>query len=239
MFKGFEMMSELLVVAQVAIGEEVVNSVNAREIHEFLGVNSKFADWIKRAIEKYDFIIEEDYLLLKIENQVPHQGGMRNVTQIDYIVTLDMAKELCMVENNPKGREARRYFIECEKELRESGQPQRIAPTQNRDDEILRMLGRGYETANEMLLVMSRKIDRLEDRMDGRVSGYASRDDEVYTQKSGRGGGRPWSDEEEMKLVEFKKKNVPDAMIARAMGRTDQAVRTRIKYLRACGYFGE
>jgi len=233
LFKGFEMMSELLVVAQVAIGEEVVNSVNAREIHEFLEVNSKFADWIKRAIEKYGFEEENDFSILRIGNP---NGG---IAIKNYIVTLDMAKELCMVENNPKGREARRYFIECEKELRESGQPQRIAPTQNRDDEILRMLGRGYETANEMLLVMSRKIDRLEDRMDGRVSGYVSRDDEVYAQKSGRGGGRPWSDEEEMKLLEFKKKNVPDAMIARVMGRTDQAVRTRIKYLRACGYFGE
>ena len=43
-------------------GVEVINSVNAREIHNYLGVKTRFNDWINRAIEKYDFIQNEDFL---------------------------------------------------------------------------------------------------------------------------------------------------------------------------------
>ena len=85
-----------------------LNSVNAREIHKYLEVKTKFADWIKRAIEKYDFIENQDYVILK--------NGNGNNAYIDYIVVLDMAKELAMLENNPKGKETRKYFIEFEKQ---------------------------------------------------------------------------------------------------------------------------
>ena len=40
-----------------------------------------------------------------------------NATMIEYHITLDMAKELSMVERNEKGKQARKYFIECEKKL--------------------------------------------------------------------------------------------------------------------------
>lgn len=89
------------------IGSNTVNSVSARDIHEYLGVKTKFADWIKRAIQKYDFIKNEDFAVLK--------NGNGSNAFIDYIVTLDMAKELAMIENNPKGKETRKYFIEVEK----------------------------------------------------------------------------------------------------------------------------
>ena len=85
-----------------------INSVNAREIHKYLEVKTKFADWIKRAIDKYDFIENQDYAILK--------NGNGNNAYIDYIVALDMAKELAMLENNPKGKETRKYFIEFEKQ---------------------------------------------------------------------------------------------------------------------------
>lgn len=85
-------------------------TVSAREIHEFLGVKSKFADWIKNRIEKYGFLENSDYS--KILEQY-----VRGQKQFDYILTLDMAKELCMIENNERGREARQYFIACEKQL--------------------------------------------------------------------------------------------------------------------------
>lgn len=83
--------------------------VSARELHEFLGVQSKFADWIKNRIEKFDFIENQDYTTFSKNLE---SGGK----QIEYALTIDMAKELSMVENNDKGREARRYFIQKEKE---------------------------------------------------------------------------------------------------------------------------
>jgi len=83
-----------------------------------LGNKSQFIDWIKARIEKYDFAEGVDYLLQKFLKQVPHQGGMRSVEQTDYFISLDMAKELSMVENNTQGKIARRYFIECEKQAK-------------------------------------------------------------------------------------------------------------------------
>lgn len=82
---------------------------NAETLFKFLVVNSKFADWIKNRITQYGFIKNQDYVI-----QVAYTKGR---PRKEYFVTLDMAKELCMVENNDKGKEARRYFIKCEKEL--------------------------------------------------------------------------------------------------------------------------
>ena len=89
-----------------------VNSVNARELWEYLESKQDFSTWIKARIDKFDFIEGEDYLFHKImENP---QGGR---PQIDYIITIDMAKELAMVENNEKGKQARKYFINIEKQF--------------------------------------------------------------------------------------------------------------------------
>jgi len=105
-------MQSLIEIKVTTIGAEEVNSVNARDIHNYLGVKTKFADWIQRAIKKYDFVEGEDYLVLKNEKQVNNQIRVSK----EYIVTLDMAKELSMLENNKKGKETRKYFIQMEKE---------------------------------------------------------------------------------------------------------------------------
>ncbi|EGT1673733.1 phage antirepressor Ant [Campylobacter coli] len=91
------------------IGAEI-NSANAREIFQFLNSEQEYANWIKNRISHYNFIENQDYII----ELVYTKGRPRK----DYYVTLDMAKELCMVENNEKGRQARRYFIECEKRLK-------------------------------------------------------------------------------------------------------------------------
>ncbi|EDO9057194.1 phage antirepressor Ant [Campylobacter coli] len=91
------------------IGAEI-NSANAREIFQFLNSEQEYANWIKNRISHYNFIENQDYII----ELVYTKGRPRK----EYYVTLDMAKELCMVENNKKGRQARRYFIECEKRLK-------------------------------------------------------------------------------------------------------------------------
>ena len=74
--------------------------VDARELHGFLGVANDFSTWIKGRIEKYDFVEGRDFLLLKIQEQVATHGGSN---KLDYSLTLPMAKELSMVENNEQG----------------------------------------------------------------------------------------------------------------------------------------
>ncbi len=99
-------MNSLIQITKNMINGTEINSVNAREIHEFLEVKTKFADWIKRAIEKYDFVENQDFSILK--------NGNGSNAFIDYIVTLEMGKELAMLENNPKGKEIRKEFIDFE-----------------------------------------------------------------------------------------------------------------------------
>ena len=89
--------------------------VSARELYEFLEVKSKYSDWIKNRIKKYDFEKNQDFVTV---SKILENGGK----EYDHAITIDMAKELSMVENNEKGRQARKYFIECEKALKENVQ---------------------------------------------------------------------------------------------------------------------
>ena len=100
-------MNNLIPIQKNVINGSEINSVNAREIYDYLGLaKGQFSRWIKTAIEKYDFIQNEDFLAIDMDVE-----GAK-----DYIVTLDMAKELCMVSNTEKGKETRKYFIEVEKQ---------------------------------------------------------------------------------------------------------------------------
>ncbi len=96
-------------------------AVNARDLHSFLAVKTRFNDWIKSRINEYKFAINLDFISFT-EKSVKPKGG-RPTTE--YHLTLDMAKELAMVENNDKGREVRRYFIQCEKSLFHTDSKQR------------------------------------------------------------------------------------------------------------------
>lgn len=107
-------MNQLITVTHRQIGNCQIPTVSARELHEFLESKRDFSTWIKNRIEQYGFEENVDYLLHKIVEQVPHQGGTRTNTKIEYFIALDMAKELSMVERNAKGRQARKYFIACE-----------------------------------------------------------------------------------------------------------------------------
>lgn len=93
-----------------------IATCNARELHEYMEVSTRFNDWIKSRIEKYDFIAGVDYTSIT-GKKVTAQGN--ESSYIDYYITLDMAKELSMVENNEKGKEARKYFIAIEKKAKE------------------------------------------------------------------------------------------------------------------------
>jgi phage anti-repressor protein len=86
--------------------------VNARDLHAFLQSGRDFSHWIKARITKYKFRENDDYLLAKFGEQLPSGTKYRT----DYHLTLDMAKELSMVENNEKGQQARRYFIDMERQ---------------------------------------------------------------------------------------------------------------------------
>lgn len=85
-----------------------VQAVMGRDLHAFLEVQSNYTTWINRLIEKYGFVEGRDFIPKMEESS----GGRPSE---NHVLTMDMAKEISMVQNNPRGREARQYFIECEK----------------------------------------------------------------------------------------------------------------------------
>lgn len=87
--------------------------VSARELYDFLDIKERFSKWILRMFD-YGFKIHEDY--------TPYQmvHPLNNQQQDDYVLTLDCAKEISMIQRTDKGKQARMYFIECERRLKAS-----------------------------------------------------------------------------------------------------------------------
>lgn len=103
-------MNELIRIEFRELAGITVQTCNARDLWQFVESKQDFSDWIKGRIEKYGFAEGEDWVSHKfLEN--PAGGRPR----IEYHLTIEMAKELAMVENNEKGRQVRRYFIACER----------------------------------------------------------------------------------------------------------------------------
>ncbi len=155
---------ELIEIKKEVIGAEDVNSVNARDIHKYLEVKTTFSNWIKRAIEKYDFLENVDFvknITVAKNGKCLNQGLPQQ--KIDYIVSMDMAKELSMLENNAKGRETRKYFISVEKKA--------LAPAIADLTPVLKMVEN--QTAlvlqqNEMILQQQVQLNRINDKLDSR-----------------------------------------------------------------------
>lgn len=129
-------MNELISLHHQTIGNEPVETVNARELHTFLESKQDFSTWIKNRIEKYEFVENQDFIKLHKKMELSKTGQMA----IEYYVSVGMAKQLAMVENNEKGMQARKYFIECEERLKASQQvvqPQPLAqPIGEREDKL-------------------------------------------------------------------------------------------------------
>lgn len=126
---------------------------NARDLHTFLEVGRDFSTWIKDRIEQYGFIEAEDYITVQnlsspnsgssktvvlirpiwrtkhLQTLLPKTGSKNRDTRgghnrVEYHLTIGMAKELAMIENNAMGRRVRRYFIQRERQAIELLQQQ-------------------------------------------------------------------------------------------------------------------
>lgn len=184
------MTTQLIPIFNGSISNQTLLLCDARELHSFLGVRKDFSSWIRERIADYGFIENEDFVLLtKIGEQRIGRGGHNRK---DYHLTLDTAKELAMVERNDKGRQIRRYFIECEKQLRQkSSEPKIVIPRRflvtihpdgyqetkaisddayilSAEDFLRMIIGRGITVDDELLvdfsLAMLQRVYRSQDR---------------------------------------------------------------------------
>lgn len=86
-------------------------AVSARDLHKFLEITERFSSWFERMLQ-YGFVENVDYQGCEFFNTLANQ------VLIDYALTLDCAKEIAMLQRSERGKMARQYFIECEKQLR-------------------------------------------------------------------------------------------------------------------------
>ena len=122
-------------ITPVQIGVQTVQAVNARELHTWLEVNTRFNDWIERRIKEYGFIEGQDFCYSNLSSKEGRGGH----NAIEYFITIDMAKELAMVERTDKGKEARQYFIAIEKQYRNVAlamQQQGLSPAQRAANDV-------------------------------------------------------------------------------------------------------
>jgi Phage anti-repressor protein len=121
--------NNLVPVTETQFNGKLQQTVSAKQLHHFLGVGRDFSTWIKGRVEQYGFIENDDYVVFdspelvnqsiknkQINKRETVRGGDRR--SINYHLTLNMAKELAMIENNEKGRVIRKYFIRCEEHLK-------------------------------------------------------------------------------------------------------------------------
>lgn len=179
---------------------------NARDIHKFLENGKQFSDWIQHRITKYGFTENLDFIVLhQLVNVDRGFFGMRQEKFKEYHLTIDMAKELCMLERSELGKQARRYFIRMEKEALTARQALPAPTTQ----------------ANAISVSKDRYIELLENE-NRLLRG------ETLT-KAKRAANIPLSAEEKQRILQLAGQGLSNSAIALQINRSKSAVRAVIR----------
>lgn len=137
--------NNLVPVYETSSGEKVVYG---SELHGVLEVKSKFADWIKNRLNDCDATENEDF---EAFSKILENGGRSK----EYIIKLDTAKEMAMLERNDKGKQVRKYFIAVEKKYNRMKVPMTVP-------EQIQLLTMGSVELTQKVDRLDQKIDRLE-----------------------------------------------------------------------------
>lgn len=149
-------MNQLIKVKESSIDGEQVNSVDARQLHEFLGSKKQFADWVKvKVIENAFFSEGQDYVLL---HRSVKQNGSGGHNRKDYALTIDTAKKVSMSEQTEAGNKARDYFLECEKVAK--GITPALIGSDRKEDFEMELVGATY-AAGILRLSDSSKLEMM------------------------------------------------------------------------------
>ena len=129
--------------------------VSGRELHEFLEIRTKYKDWFRRMVE-YGFEEEIDFIRVA---QKRATNNLKNpvTTVIDHAISIDMAKEISMIQRTEKGKAARQYFINCEKKLKEV---KKLSPM-----ELMELQFKALKEQEEKIIQVENKVDKLEEDM--------------------------------------------------------------------------
>lgn len=129
--------------------------VSGRELHEFLEIGTKYKDWFPRMVE-YGFEEEIDFIRVA---QKRATNNLKNpvTTVIDHAISIDMAKEISMIQRIEKGKAARQYFINCEKKLKEV---KKLSPM-----ELMELQFKALKEQKEKISQVENRVYKLEEDM--------------------------------------------------------------------------
>lgn len=168
-------------------------AVNARDLHSFLQVGKDFSTWIKGRINKYDFVEGKDFEPLYFDYQgnllnirLPQNGESENqqVSKIEYALSISMAKELSMLENNERGKQARKYFIACEENKRELSRKELLLIALQAEEEKERL---ALENQNKQ-----KQIEKLQPKADFADKAFQAENSKVDISMSAKILGLPF-----------------------------------------------
>ncbi|MCT0474107.1 phage antirepressor Ant [Lactococcus cremoris] len=146
-------MNQLITITQNENNDQVVSG---RELHDFLGVKDHYTDWFKDMC-KYGFTENIDFITLNELSEKTEGSRLVKRNIINHAIKLDMAKEISMIQRNEKGKQARQYFIEVEKELKQQLLPQ--TPEQQ-----IALLAQGNVNLNKKVEQIENSVLDLTDR---------------------------------------------------------------------------
>lgn len=129
--------------------------VSGRELHEFLEIRTKYKDWFRRMVE---YGVEEEIDFIRVA-QKRATNNLKNpvTTVIDHAISIDMAKEISMIQRTEKGKIARQYFINCEKKLKAV---KKLSPM-----ELMELQFKVLKEQKEKITQVENKVDKLEEDM--------------------------------------------------------------------------
>lgn len=144
-------MNELIKI-EVRDGQQLASG---RELHKFLEIGTRYDTWVNRIIEKYNFIENKDFIVVA---QKRASNEIKGYTEFDdHLMTIATAKEISMVSNTEKGKEARVYFIKCEEAW---NSPEMILARANE------IQARMIDTYTEKIKVLENKIEEDKPKVD-------------------------------------------------------------------------
>lgn len=122
---------------KVTTNENNERLVSGRELYEFLEVKDNYTDWFKRMIG-YGFTENVDFSTLSEKSDKPFGGRPK----VNHAVSLDMAKEVSMIQRTEKGKQARQYFVQVEKEYKQQLDTSNLSPELQLMNSMLRQMAR-------------------------------------------------------------------------------------------------
>lgn len=141
-------MDQLIKILNYADGQ----AVSGRELHDFLGVREQYPQWFTRMVD-YGFAENVDFISLPEKSVKPHGGR----PHVDHALTLDMAKEIAMIQRTDKGKQARQYFIRVQKSYQ-----QQVSLPQTPDEKI-HLLLENSDQVNRQVKQINTRVTKLED----------------------------------------------------------------------------